>query len=143
MELLAGVTLALLVSISATMAGLDRDRGFYPVVLVVIASYYDLFAVMGGSAQAFSLETLAMVVFIAASLVGFRTSLWLVVTALVGHGVFDLVHAHLIANPGVPAWWPKFCLSYDIMAASYLGWLLTRPQAIRAVDVKARGGALA
>ncbi|HKB96431.1 MAG TPA: hypothetical protein VKB94_06240 [Rhizomicrobium sp.] len=143
MELLAGVTLALIISISATMAGLDRDRGFYPVVLVVVASYYDLFAVMGGSAQALSLETLAMVVFVVASVIGFRTSLWLVVTALVGHGVFDFMHAHLIANPGVPAWWAKFCLSYDIVAGSYLGWLLTRPHTIRAADLKARDGALA
>jgi hypothetical protein len=141
MELLVGLTLALVVSISATMAGLDQDRGFYPVVLVVSASYYDLFAVMGGSTRVLSLETLAMAVFIVASLVGFKTSLWLVVTAFVGHGVFDFVHSILIANPGVPTWWPKFCLGYDIMAASYLGWLLTRPQAIWAADMTASDGA--
>jgi hypothetical protein len=143
MEFLVGITLALVVSLSATMVGLDRDRGFYPVVLVVSASCYDLFAVMGGSTQVLSLETLAVVMFIAASLVGFKTSLWLVVTALVGHGVFDFVHSHLIVNPGVPIWWPKFCLGYDLMAASYLGWLLTRPHAIRSVDGRTRDGALA
>lgn len=141
MELLIGVALALAVSISATMAGLDRDRGFYPVLLVVIASYYDLFAVMSGSTRVLSLETLAMMAFIAASLIGFKTSLWLVVAALVGHGIFDFVHAYLIDNSGVPAWWPSFCFGYDIVAAAYLGWLLMRLQAIRAPDAEAVEGA--
>lgn len=141
MALLIGITLALVASIFATMAGLDRDRGFYPVVLIVTASCYGLFAVMGGSARAFSLESLAMVAFVAASVVGFKTSLWLVVTAFVGHGVFDLVHAWLIANPGTPLWWPNFCLGYDVMAAFYLGCLLRRPHAIHSAEPSACDGA--
>jgi hypothetical protein len=48
----------------------------------------------------------------------------IVVTAFAAHGIFDLVHAHLYANPGVPVWWPAFCLAYDVVAAAYLGWLL-------------------
>ena len=43
-----GIVLALCVSVFARVVGLDRDRAFYPTVLVVIASYYVLFAVMGG-----------------------------------------------------------------------------------------------
>lgn len=143
MEFLISVTLALVVSIFATMTGLDRDRGFYPVVLIVIALLYDLFAAMAGSAQALGLDTLAMVVFVVAAVVGFKTSLWLVVAALVGHGLFDFVHSYLITNPGVPVWYPSFCLGYDVMAAFYLGWLLTRRHAIRSPDGRARDGALA
>jgi len=143
MEFLIGVTLALVVSIFATMTGLDRDRGFYPVVLIVIALLYDLFAAMAGSAQALGLDTLAMVVFVVAAVVGFKTSLWLVVAALVGHGLFDFVHSYLITNPGVPVWYPSFCLGYDVMAAFYLGWLLTRRHTIRSPDGRARDGALA
>ena len=55
---------------------------------------------------------------------GFRSSLWLAVLALAAHGMFDLVHGRIIANPGVPVWWPPFCLTYDIAAAGYLAWLL-------------------
>lgn len=126
MELFIGIVLALAASLFARLSGFDRDRAFYPVVLIVIASYYLLFAVMGGSSWALGLESLAMMVFAAAAVLGFRTSLWLVVAALAGHGVFDLVHAALIANPGVPPWWPMFCLGYDVMAALYLAWLLQR-----------------
>lgn len=46
---LVGCVLALVVALFARVVGLDRDRAFYPTVLVVIACLYDLFAVLGGS----------------------------------------------------------------------------------------------
>jgi hypothetical protein len=108
----------------ATALGLDRDRSFYPVVTIVIATYYALFAVMGASTHALVLESLAAAVFIAAAAAGFRRSLWIVVVALAGHGIFDLTHSTVISNPGAPTWWPEFCLAYDVAAAAYLAWLL-------------------
>ena len=126
MEFLVGAVLALSVGLSATFVGLDRDRAFYPTVMIFIASYYALFAVMGGSAQALAIESIVIVAFVGASIVGFRTSLWIVVAALAGHGLFDFIHGHLIVNPGVPVWWPAFCSSYDVAAAAYLAWLLSR-----------------
>ena len=51
-------------------------------------------------------------------------SAWIVVVALAGHGVFDAVHCHVIENVGVPAWWPAWCLAYDVGAAAGLAWLL-------------------
>lgn len=38
MEFLIGAVLALSVGFSATFIGLDRDRAFYPMVTVVVAS---------------------------------------------------------------------------------------------------------
>jgi len=125
-EFLIGAVLALSVGLSATFIGVDRDRAFYPTVMVVIASYYGLFAVMGGSPQALGVESIVIVAFLAASIAGFKHSLWLVVAALAAHGVFDFLHGQLIANPGVPAWWPQFCLAYDVVAAAYLATLLSR-----------------
>jgi len=122
---LVGAVLALSVGLFATGLGLDRDRAFYPVVTIVIASYYALFAVMGASTRALVLESLAGVVFLAVAVSGFRWSLWVVVAVLAAHGMFDLTHAAIIANPGVPHWWPAFCLTYDVTAAMYLAWLLT------------------
>ena len=126
MELLIGAVLALLIGLFATFVGLDRDRAFYPTVMIVIALYYALFAVMGGSVQVLMIESMVIVAFLGASVAGFKRSLWLVVAALAAHGVFDLVHGHLIENPGVPLWWPLFCLAYDVVAAAYLAWLLLR-----------------
>ena len=124
MAFLVGAVLALAVGLFATRAGLDRDRAFYPVVTIVVASYYALFAVMGGSHRALALETLAGLVFVAAAVAGFKRSLWLTMLALAAHGLFDLTHAALIFNPGLPPWWPAFCGTYDVTAGVYLAWRL-------------------
>ena len=124
MALLVGALLAVSVGLFARTSGLDRDRAFYPVAMIVIAGLYALFAVMGASTEALVLESLAGAVFIVVAVAGFKGSLWLVVVALAGHGVFDFIHAAVIANPGVPDWWPEFCLTYDVTAAAYLAWLL-------------------
>jgi hypothetical protein len=120
------MSFALVVAVLATTVHLDRDRAFYPTVTIVIASYYALFAVMGASTHTLVLESLAGVVFLLAAVYGFRSSLWVVVAALAAHGIFDLVHASAIHNPGVPTWWPEFCLAFDVTAAVYLAWLLRR-----------------
>lgn len=121
-----GVVVALGVSLLARVVGFDRDRAFYPACLIVIASYYDLFAVMGGSTKALILESLVFCLFLAAAVLGFRGNLWIVVAGLVGHGIMDLFHGHLIVNPGVPRWWPMWCLAYDVAAGAILAWLLQR-----------------
>ncbi len=123
MEYVVGVALALGAGLFTTIAGLDRDRALYPAILIVVASYYGLFAVAGGGA-ALGWETGVSAAFLLIAIVGFKTTLWLVVVALVGHGVFDLFHGQLIANAGVPTWWPMFCLSYDVAAGAYLAWRL-------------------
>lgn len=112
------------VSLGASFVGLDRDRAFYPTVMIVIAALYGLFAVLGGSSAALALESLVGAAFIFVAILGFRTNLWLVAIALGTHGIFDLIHGHLISNPGVPSWWPAFCGTYDVVAAGYLAWLL-------------------
>jgi hypothetical protein len=127
-----GVSLALAAGLLGTRSGMDRDRAYYPVAMIVIASLYSLFAAMGGSSRALVLESLVGAVFIVAAVVGFRSSLWLVALALAAHGLFDLGHGALITNAGVPRWWPEFCLAYDVAAAAYLAWRLARRQ-IRAV----------
>ena len=118
-----GAVLAPLVSVFARLTGLDRDRAFYPTVLLVVASYYVLFAVMGGSMRALVLEMVVMSVFTVCAVAGLRYSPWLTVAGLAAHGLFDFVHAQIIDNPGVPEWWPAFCGAYDVVAAAVLAWL--------------------
>ena len=124
MALLVGAVLALLVGVFGTVVGLDRDRAFYPVVTIVIAGLYVLYAVMGGSTRALVLESLVGTVFVVMAVVGFKRSLWIAAAALAAHGVLDLAHSAVVSNPGVPPWWPEFCLTYDVLAAAYLAWLL-------------------
>ena len=117
MALLIGILLAILVGVFATGLGLDRDLALYPVVMIVIASLYALFTVMGESTHTLVLESLVGAVFIAVAASGFRWALWAVVAALAAHGIY-------FANARVPVWSPTFCLTYEVTAAAYLARLL-------------------
>jgi hypothetical protein len=124
LALLVGIVLAIAVGLFARVSGLDRDRAFYPTVMLVIAYLYALFAVIGASTRALVPELLVGTAFALVAVLGFRSSLWWVAVALAAHGVMDLFHGRVIANPGVPVFWPQFCSAYDVAAAAFLAWLL-------------------
>jgi len=126
MEYLIGVGLGIAVCVFAAAVGFDRERVFYPTLVPVVATYYILFAVMGNSMLALGWECLVAGAFFVSAVVGFKKNLWLIAAALIGHGAFDFFHHLLIHNPGVPSWWPGFCLSFDILAGAFLVMLLMR-----------------
>jgi hypothetical protein len=66
--------------------------------------------------QTVVIESVVMAPFAAAAVAGFKSSAGIVVAALAAHGVFHGVHGHVIRNAGVPAWWPAWCLAYDVGA---------------------------
>ena len=115
MEYAIGAVLGLVVAALAFVVGFDRDWPFYPTVLMVVASYYILFAVMGASGEARAIEIAVASGFSLLAVVGFKRSLWWVAAAMTGHGVFDFFHHWLIQNPAVPRWWPGFCLGFDVI----------------------------
>lgn len=119
-----GAALAAGIWASASLVGFSRERGFYPLVVIVTASYYVLFAVLGGSAPALWSEIGVMLVFVAAAIGGYKTSDWIAVAALAGHALFDAIHGGVIADAGVPPWWPAFCLSFDVVLAAIVAWRL-------------------
>ena len=135
MPYVIGIVLSVVVAVFARLVGLDRDRAFYPTVMIVIALYYVLFAAISGSVQTVLVESIVMAVFATAAVVGFKSSTWIVAAALAAHGVFDGFHGQVIENSGMPVWWPAFCLAYDVGAAAILAWLVRR--GFTAGDVRA------
>ena len=123
MEYLIGFLLSLATVVFAAVVGLDRERSFYSTVMFVIATYYVLFAVMGASRRTLIIEIAVASGFFLFAVLGFKGNLWLVAVALLGHGIFDFVRPSFIANPGVPHWWPGFCLAFDVI---FGGWLSLR-----------------
>ena len=81
---------------------------------------------MGSSIQPLTIESLVAGLFLVVAVVGFKKNLWFVVAGIAGHGVFDFFHHLFIENPGVPVWWPGFCLAFDILAGGFLAVLLAR-----------------
>ena len=117
-----GLALSLAVALLAKSVGLDRDRAFYPTVLIVVGSYYVLFAAIGGSLDALLVESVLMAAVVVPAVLGFKGSQWIVVAGLIGHGVVDAIHRHVIDNAGVPQWWPAFCFAYDVGAGCWVAW---------------------
>jgi hypothetical protein len=131
MEYLIGLVLSLAVAGFAAVIGLDRERAFYPTVLIVIASYYVLFAAMAASRRTLIIEIVVAGGFLLVAVLGFRRNVWFVVAALAGHAVFDFVHHFFIDNPGVPHWWPGFCLAFDALLGVFLAvQLMKHPERI-------------
>ena len=98
MPYVIGIVLSLIVALFASRVGFDRDRAFYPTVLIVVALYYVLFAAMTGSVQTVLMESVGMTLFAVLAVIGFKSS----------------------------AWWPAFCLAYDVGAAGTLTWVIKR-----------------
>src|SRR5689334_18017930 len=102
MAYIIGIVLALGVFAFARWTHFDRDRAFYPTVVIVVAQYYVLFATMRVAQHA------------------------LAVAGLAGHGLFDMVHGRFVANPGVPEWWPMFCLTFDVGLAALVAFRIEK-----------------
>jgi hypothetical protein len=126
MEYFIGVVLALAVAGLAAAVGFARDRSFAPTVLIVVGSLYVLFAIIGESRRALVIESVFASGFLLSAVLGFKKIPWLIPAAMVGHGVFDFFHNSLVANPGVPSWWPGFCGAYDVVFGGWLAWELAR-----------------
>ena len=124
MEFIVGITLALFICGAAAGLGMDQDRVFYPAVLMATATYYVLFAVIDGGREVLWSEMAIAAVFIGFAVAGFKRNPWLVVMALVAHGVMDVFHDALVRNAGVPRGWPGFCMTFDVTAAVFVGCVL-------------------
>lgn len=124
MEYVVGLILALAFCAAAAALRMDRERVFYPAVVMSVASYYLAFAVVDGSAGVMLSEVSIAAVFIVAAVLGFKRNPWIAVVALGGHGVMDIFHHHLVHNSGVPRSWPGFCAAFDVAAAVFVALLM-------------------
>ena len=111
---MVGVLLAIGVAALGKFTRFEEDRSFYSTVLIIIASYYVLFAVMGGSGHALVWELIVAAAFSTVAILGAFHAPSLVGVGIVAHGFFDLAHDAFIENSGVPTWYPSFCGSIDI-----------------------------
>lgn len=70
MPYIVGIVLSVGVALLARSVGFDRDRAFYATVIIVVASYYVLFAVMSQSMHTVLLESVVMTAFVIAAIAG-------------------------------------------------------------------------
>ena len=57
--------------------------------------------------------------FAVVAVIGMKRHLWLVAIAFAAHAVLDFFHGDLVNNPGVPEWWPAFCLAFGCCSGRF------------------------
>ena len=122
MEYAIGVLVALAVCAFARGTTFDRDRAFYPTVLIVTASYYVLFAALFGDAAHLAGEAAIALGFTGLAVLGFARNARLLVIGLAAHALYDIAHGLLGVHSGQPPGWRGFCLAFDLAAAAWLAW---------------------
>ena len=123
MEYLVGIVSAVVLAVFSRFSGFEKDRSFYPTVLIVIGFLYVLFGAIDGRMSVVLTELVFALVFSSIAVFGYSKSCRIVGFGIAAHGVFDFVHALLIEDAGVPIWWPGFCGAIDIMLGLYVAAL--------------------
>lgn len=127
-EALIGAAVGVLVILSARF--IHGERWLYSLGLLTLPGIYAFFALQAGEQAAGVEEMIYGVPYVVAGLVftfvGVRQSAVVVGMFWLLHGLYDLVHGRLIANAGVPDWYPIFCFVVDVVIGSYLLWLSRR-----------------
>src|SRR5205085_9832111 len=82
MEYVIGLCVAAAVAGLFAGVGFDRDPSSSPIVVIVTASYYVLFAVLGGSLRSLVIETVVAIGFLLPAVFAFKSNLWLVPAAM-------------------------------------------------------------
>jgi len=111
---ITGVVLAVALIIFGKLTGYEKDRSFFPTLLIVIASYYLLFAILDGSVSTLLIEIAVAAFFIVLAIWGSYRFPVIVGAAIALHGIFDFMYGYFYVNNGVPVWWPAFCAGIDI-----------------------------
>jgi len=127
-EALAGAAAGVLTIVFARI--IRGERWLYALGLLTLPSLYAFFALRVGEQAVGVEEMMYGIPFVVAGLVfafvSIRQSAVVVGAFWILHGLYDLIHGRLIANAGVPGWYPVWCCSVDVVIGAYLLWLSRR-----------------
>lgn len=119
-ELIAGIVLVIALIWVARSTGFEMDRSFYPVLLIVIALYYVLFAFQTFHLVCILFELFVAILFSGLAIWEHHRSLIIVGFALIFHGIYDLLHGLIPFSTSTPEWWPLFCFGVDMVLGFWL-----------------------
>lgn len=103
----------------------------YAVGVAVIAAVYIGFAVADGRTKVLVVEISVAAAFVVLAATAVTGTAWIVVAALVAHGLKDLWQ-HRTQFVRNTRWWPPFCAAVDFVAAAILAVLIISGTSFRA-----------
>lgn len=124
-----GAVLAVAIALISRITNFARDRSYFAVILIVISTYYVLFACIAN--QGIFAEIIIASIFVIMALAGACRWPMLLGTGIFMHGVFDVVHGNIISNAGIPIWWPMFCASIDMVLGIWVIYLAKTKRILR------------
>ncbi|HQZ82055.1 MAG TPA: hypothetical protein PLR83_02435 [Pyrinomonadaceae bacterium] len=131
MEYFVGAVSAVALIIFGRVSGFEKDRSFYPTVLIVIGFLYVLFGALDGRASVVLIEIAFALVFSAVAIIGYKKGCLIVAAGIAAHGLFDFVRQFFIEDRGVPVWWPGFCGTIDVLLGLLIAYFVCRKPANR------------
>ena len=127
MEYLVGILTAVALAGFARSSGFEKDRSFYPTVLIVIGFLYVVFGAIDGRVSVILIDLIFAFLFASIAVVGYKNNGVIVAGGIALHGVFDFVRYFFIEDKGVPVFWAGFCGTVDILLGIYV-WFVCRKQ---------------
>jgi hypothetical protein len=122
-----GIFIAVIVVLRFRTKSLESTKWAYPMLLATFPIYYWVFAVYASDYTALLHELMASVAFLAIAYIAYRfrsfATLLLLAIGYLAHAAYDFYHDALFFNAGVPAWWPEFCGSVDVLIGGYVAYL--------------------
>ena len=94
------------------------------LLLVLVAGIYVGFALQDGRPRQVAVEALTASAFVSAAAAGLWLTPWVIPTAYILHGGWDIAHHRRVAT-AMPRWYIPFCATFDLVFAAGLiaAWL--------------------
>jgi len=89
-------------------------------ILVAIAFIYVGFSLKDNPVELIILEVLVALILYFMAIVGYKRNNSLIAIGIILHGIWDIIHHNaFLINTDVPAYWPSFCMTIDIIDGIY------------------------
>ncbi len=120
LDLLVGAVLALAAIRFGRRLQPAREHRFYAVGLIAAAFIYVVFSLRADAYLWLAVEGGGLVLFGSLAYLGLTRSAWFLVAGWLAHVVWDVGLHYGMNTPFVPAPYPGWCLSFDVVIAVYI-----------------------
>lgn len=119
-EVLAGILLSVIVILIIKLFPFDKQPVLWAITMTIILSIYIGFAIKDGDSLLLIIQMFGAAFFLSLTLCGLWISPWLLVSAFILHGLWDLIHeGKILKKLGIP-WYADFCIVVDWLLGAWL-----------------------
>lgn len=120
-ETISGIVAAVAIIILAQLfSRFFTIKLFATTCLVAIAFIYVGFSLKGNPVSSIVLESGVAILLSFLAMIGYKRNNSLIAYGIIFHGIWDILHHnHILIGTEIPAYWPTFCFTIDIIDGIY------------------------